>query len=109
QIAAQYIAAVRQRQAEAAAQMSQQSIISNEASFALGQLGFREAIDPLIAETQAGGTGTLSPQDAARVMGAAIALVSINREESDTQRIRDALLAAYNRVELPSQMQLLVG
>ena len=109
QIAAQYIAAVRQRDAAAAGQMSQQSIISNEASFALGQLGFREAIDPLIAETQAGGTGALSPQDAGRVMGAAIALVSINREESDTQRIRDALLAAYNRVELPSQMQLLVG
>ncbi|UJR79496.1 HEAT repeat domain-containing protein [Sandaracinus amylolyticus] len=109
QIAAQYIAAVRQRDAAAAGQMSQQSIVSNEAAFALGQLGFRESIDPLIAETRVGGTGELSPQDAGRVMGASIALVSINRDEADTQKIREALLAAYNRVELPSQMQLLVG
>lgn len=110
QIAAQYIAAVRQRDAAAAAQMSQQSIVSNEAAFALGQLGFPEAIDPLIAESRTGaGTEELSPADSGRVMGSAIALVSINRAESDTQRIREALLAVYGRVPLPSQMQLLVG
>lgn len=109
QIAVQYIAAVRQRDANAAGMMSQQSIISNESAFALGQLGFREAIDPLIAESRTGAGGELAPADAGRVMGAAIALVSINRDESDTQRIREALLAVFNRVELASQMQLLVG
>jgi hypothetical protein len=110
QIAAQYIAAVRQRAAEAAAQMTPQSVVSNDAAFTLGQLGFREAIDPLIAETQVGqGQDELAPPDAARVMGASIALVSINRDEADTARIRAALLAVFERVELPSQMQLLVG
>lgn len=110
QIAAQYIAAVRQRDANAASQMSQQSIVSNEAAFALGQLGFREAIAPLITESQTGtGTEELSAADQGRVMGSTIALVSINRTDEDTQRIREALLAAYNRVPLSSQMQLLVG
>lgn len=110
QIAAAYIAAVRQRAAEAAAQMTPQSVVSNEAAYALGQLGYREAIDLLITESQAGtGSSELSPPDAARTMGAAIGLVSINRSDEDTARIRQALLAVFNRVELPSQMQLLVG
>lgn len=109
QVAAQYINAVRQRDANAAAQMSPSSIVSNEAGFALGQLGFREAIAPLVSETQTGAGTELSPADAGRVMGAAIALVSINREETDTAQIREALLAVYNRVPLPSQMQLLVA
>lgn len=110
QIAVQYIVAVRARNAEAADQMTQQSIISNDAAFSLGQLGFREAIDPLIAESATPSEGdTVPPAIAARIMGAAIALVSINRDEADTARIRAALLAVFARVELPSQMQLLVG
>ncbi len=109
QTATQYIAAVRQRSAEAAAQMAASSVVSNEAAFALGQLGFRESIAPLVTETQVGGTGELSPADKARIMGASIALVSINRTEADTATIRAALLAAFARLELASQMQLLVG
>jgi hypothetical protein len=109
QIAAQYIAAVRQRSEEAAGQMTPQSVVSNDAAFTLGQLGFREAIAPLIAESQSGAGGTLAPADAARTMGAAIALVSINREDADTAQIRQALLAVYQRVDLAPQMQLLVG
>lgn len=110
QIATAYINAVRQRAPEAAQQMTPQSVVSNEAAYALGQLGYREAIDLLIAESQAGaGSETLAPPEAARTMGAAIALVSINRSDEDTARIRAALLAVFNRVELPSQMQLLVG
>lgn len=110
QIATAYIAAVRQRAPDAAAQMSPQMIVSNDASFALGQLGYREAIDQLITESQTGaGSDTLAAPDAARTMGAAIGLVSINRTEADTARIREALLAVFNRVELPSKMQLLVG
>lgn len=110
QIAAAYIAAVRQRAPEAAQQMTPQSVVSNESAYALGQLGYREAIDLLITESQAGaGSETLAPADASRTMGAAIALVSINRSDEDTARIRAALLAVFARVELPSQMQLLVG
>jgi HEAT repeat protein len=115
QIAAQYIAAVRQRDAQAASQMRAEAIVSNEAAYALGQLGLREAIEPLIRETNQVDPGE-SPQsteqdvaDAARMMGAALALVSINREESDTPRIREALLHVYRRVDLPSKMQLLVA
>jgi hypothetical protein len=115
QIAAQYIAAVRQRDAQAASQMSVESVVSNEATYALGQLGFREAIDALIRETNQLDQGERpdsteqDPADAARMLGAAIALVSINRDESDTPRIREALLAVYRRVPLASQLQLLVA
>ncbi|MFO0680810.1 MAG: hypothetical protein U0234_02110 [Sandaracinus sp.] len=104
QIATQYIAAVRQRDADAAAQMSVGSIVAGEASYALGQLGFREAIDPLIAQTQQidqGESPTSVEEDAsdeAHMAAAALALVSINREESDSQRIRDALINVYNRL-----------
>jgi len=109
QIAAHYIDAVRQRDAEAAGQMTQTSVISTDAAYALGQLGFRDAIDALITATQTGGTGQLSPADANIVLGSTTALVSINREPGDTPRIRDALLASFRRVELPAQMQILVG
>ncbi len=114
-VAAQYIAAVRARQPDAAAQMSVQSIVSNEAGYALGQLGFREAIDPLIAETNQIDPGERpdsreeDPTDTARMMGAAIALVSINREEADTPRIRAALLTVFRRSDVALQNQLLVG
>lgn len=104
QIATQYIAAVRQRDATAAASMSVGSIVAGEASYALGQLGFREAIDPLIAQTQQIDDGE-SPtsvetddSDEAHMASAALALVQINRDEADSQRIRDALINVYNRM-----------
>lgn len=115
QIATAYIAAVRQRDAAAAGMMSPGSVVGNEAAFALGQLGFREAIDALIAETNQLDEGERADSveedaaDQARMMGAAIAIVSINRQDSDTQRLREALLGVYRRVDLPSQLQLLVG
>jgi HEAT repeat protein len=104
QIATQYIAAVRQRDEQAAAQMSVGSIVVGEASFALGQLGFRDAIDPLIAETNQidpGESPTSIEEDASdesHMASAALALVSINRDESDSQRIREALINVYNRL-----------
>lgn len=104
QIATQYIAAVRQRDAAAAAQMSVGSIVSGEASYALGQLGLRDAIDPLIAQTNqidAGESPTSIEEDASdesHMASAALALVSINRQDSDSQRIRDALINVYNRM-----------
>jgi HEAT repeat protein len=109
-IATQYIAAVRSRDADAAAQMAPDSIIAGDAAFALGQLGFREAIDPLIAETQRTAEGerpgaieenSIVEQ---HMTGAALALVSINRDESDSQRIRDALQAVYNRLNPEPRM-----
>lgn len=121
QIATQYIAAVRQRDAAAAGQMSVDSIVAGEAATALGQLGFREAIDPLIAETQRATAGARpgaieeDPHVEAHMMSGALALVSINRDESDSQRIRDAIVAVFNRlnpISRPghgSRQQLLVA
>ncbi len=121
QIATQYIAAVRQRDETAAAQMSVGSVVSGEASYALGQLGFRDAIDPLIRETQQLDEGERADSieadatDEMHMASGALALVSINRDEADTARIRDALLGVYNRLSTeirpghPSRPQLLVA
>ncbi len=121
QIATQYIAAVRQRDADAAAQMSVDSIVSGEAATALGQLGLREAIDPLIAETQKTAEGERpgaieeNAQVEGHMMSGALGLVSINREDSDTPRIRDAIVSVFNRlnpVSRPghgSRQQLLIA
>ena len=115
QIATAYIAAIRQRDAQAAAQMSAEAVISNEAAYALGQLGFREAIDPLIAEAtqlDEGERADAEEEDAIdqqRILGAGIALVSINRTDADTPRIREALLTVFRRGSLPAKMQILVG
>lgn len=104
QIATAYIAAVRQRAPEAAAQMTPDSVIAGEASYALGQLGFREAIDALLREVNQLDEGERpdsiedDARDEAHMVAAALALVSINREASDTQRIREALITVYNRL-----------
>lgn len=104
QIATAYIAAVRQRAPEAAAQMTPDSIIAGEASYALGQLGFRDAIDALVAEVNQIDEGERpdsveeDSRDESHMVAAALALVSINREAGDTARIREALITVYNRL-----------
>lgn len=104
QIATAYIAAVRQRAPEAAAQMTPDSVIAGEASYALGQLGFREAIDPLLREVNQLDEGERpdsieeDARDESHMVAAALGLVSINREASDTARIREALVTVYNRL-----------
>jgi HEAT repeat protein len=104
QIATAYIAAVRQRAPEAAAQMTPDSVVAGEASYSLGQLGFREAIDPLIAEVNQLDEGERpdsveeDARDESHMVAAALALVSINRDASDTARIREALITVYNRL-----------
>jgi HEAT repeat protein len=104
QIATAYIAAVRQRAPEAAAQMTPDSVIAGEASYALGQLGFREAIDPLLREVNQIDEGERpdsveeDARDESHMVAAALALVSINRDASDTARIREALITVYNRL-----------
>ena len=90
-IAQAYIEAVRQRNAEAAEAMSVRQTTGSEATYALGSLGFREAMDPLMAETQA--------EDAFRKVNGAIALVRLNHAEGDVPRVRQALLDVYNAME----------
>ena len=86
-IAEAYIEAVRQRDAGAAEQMSVRQITGGEATFTLGALGFREAMDPLLAETRA--------EDMFRRVNGSIALVRLNHNAADRARVREALMRVY--------------
>lgn len=120
-IATRYIAAVRERAPEAAANMSAEAIVSNEAATSLGQLGLPDAIDPLIAEATALDPGERADSietdlaDMQRMFGAAIAMVSVARRDADTERMRNALISVYNRLPpgldptRPNRTQLLVA
>jgi HEAT repeat protein len=96
-----YIEAIKQKDAEAARKLNQQAIISTEATFTLGKLGFREALEPLINESK--------EKDTTRAMGAALALVSIVRQPEDTPAIVEALTRVYNAIEMAQKPQLLVA
>ncbi|HKU44372.1 MAG TPA: hypothetical protein VJR89_39705 [Polyangiales bacterium] len=96
-----YIEAVKQKDAEAARKLNPRAIISTEATFTLGKLGFREALQPLIAESK--------EADATRSMGAALALVSIVRKPEDTPVIVEALTKTYGALDVQQRPQLLVA
>ncbi|MFW6086500.1 MAG: HEAT repeat domain-containing protein, partial [Myxococcota bacterium] len=91
EIAKAYIEAVKGRNARAAAQMDVDMVTSSEATFALGALGFREALDPLLAQTKV--------DDINRRTNAAIALVRLNHNPEDLGRVRDALKSVYDDVD----------
>jgi HEAT repeat protein len=95
----QWIEAIRQRAPQAVEQMKAESEMKKEAIFALGQLGLREAVDPLLALT--------GDADAGVALGATAALASIHRSDADTPRIREALTKSYAAQEKVSRMQLL--
>ncbi|MCX7807512.1 MAG: HEAT repeat domain-containing protein [Deltaproteobacteria bacterium] len=113
-IASNYIEAIRKRDPQAAAQLRPEAIVASEASYALGQLGFREAIDALIRETNQLDPGEKpdsieeDPSDEMRMISAAAALASIHRAPEDTKRIREALIQVFNRVKVPTRPQVLV-
>jgi HEAT repeat protein len=86
-MAAAYIEAVRQRNAQAADQMSVQQVVGSEATFALGSLGFREALEPLMAETNA--------EDPFRQVNGSLAIVRLNHAEGDRAQVRTALRRVY--------------
>lgn len=122
-IATNYIAAIRQQNAEAADKMDPETVVVGEACYALGQLGFREAIDPMLARINT--LTELDPDDVGAeqrgAIGQALAcvtsLVQINREDSDTPRLRQALIDTYTHIpeewppEAPytSRAQVLAG
>jgi HEAT repeat protein len=97
----QYVDAVKQKDAEAASKLDPRTLVSNEAAFSLGKLGYREALDPLIEETKA--------SDKTRAMGAALALVSLVRQAEDTPKIVEALLRVYKDLDMAQKPQLLVA
>ena len=96
-----YIEAIRQKDANMARDLDARVIISGEATYALGKLGFPEALDPLIAETE------VDNKD--RRFAAALALPGINRTKADTKRVVGAMTAVYKDTEKQQRPQLLVA
>lgn len=86
-IAKHYIDAVKARRPDLATKMTVRQVTGGEASFALGALGFSEALEPLLAEA-----GT---NDTARKLNAAIALVRIDVPAASRERVRSTLKSVY--------------
>lgn len=101
QIVEQYIQTIKQRDPQFAAKMNVKGLVSVEATYALGKMGYREATDALIEETKA--------EDETARFGAAIALVGINRKDEDTPRILEAMKKVYDSIEPIKRPQLLVA
>jgi hypothetical protein len=100
-IVEQYIEAVRARNAEAAASMNPEMLMNAEATFALGALGYRDALPAILAETQV--------EDISRRINAAISLVRLNLEPGDAAQVRDALKAVYTDAPIEAKPQLLAA
>ncbi len=90
-IAKQYISAVQARRPDLANKMTLRQVTGGEASFALGALGFSEALEPLLREAASSDTG--------RKLNAAIALVRIDVPTAQKDRVRSTLKKVYG--ELP--------
>lgn len=86
-IAEAYIAAVREVDENAAEQMSASQEVSREATVTLGSLGFADAYEPLLAETQS--------EDMFRRVNAAIAIARLNLPESRSSDVREMMLRVY--------------
>lgn len=106
-IAQNFVRAVSQRNAQAAAMMDPRSLVIEEGCFALGQLGLREAIDPMMEQIgaltsmtvqEALGGGEAQRQTYGRALSCTTSLVQINRDESDTPRLRQTLIGVYQRI-----------
>jgi len=96
-----YIGAIKMRDKDAAARMKPEAIVAAEAAYTLGKLGDRTAIDALTAEAK--------HEDKDRRFAAALALVSINREDSDTAAIVATLKKVYDDAPKAGKPQMLVA
>ncbi|MGD8860516.1 MAG: hypothetical protein PVI30_10940 [Myxococcales bacterium] len=95
------IESFRRKDPELARSMNKDALVAREAVLTLGKLGFPDALDLLLAEAD---------QDHPdRRATAALALTSINRDESDTGRIVEAMKKVYERSEKQARPQLLVA
>jgi HEAT repeat protein len=95
------IESFRRKDQDVAAKMNKNTLVAREAVMALGRLGMREALDTLLKET--------AQEDPDRRINAAIALVTINRDASDTPRIVEAMTKVYDKAEKQARPQLLVA
>ncbi|MFZ1866741.1 MAG: HEAT repeat domain-containing protein [Polyangiales bacterium] len=91
-IAQHYINAVKARRPDLATKMTVRQVTGGEASFALGALGFSEALEPLLDEA--------GSSDIPRKLNAAIALVRIDVPPAQKDRVRSTLQKIYG--ELPN-------
>lgn len=96
-----YIETIKRKDMDAARKMDARALIANEASFTLGKLGFRDGIAPLIEESKSA--------DKTRGLAAAIALVSVVRQDEDTPKIVEAMTRVYNASDMATRPQLLVA
>jgi len=94
-IAKQYIDAIKARRPDLASRVAVRQVTGGEASFALGALGFSEALEPLLQEA--------ASSDTARKLNAAIALVRVDVPEAQKDRVRSTLKKVYG--DLPKGYQ----
>lgn len=100
-IASAYIEAVRQRDEDAARQMSVEGLRSAEATFVLGALGFPEALEPVLAETR--------QEDVGRRINGALAIVRLNLPPSQRSQVRDTLQRVYEAAPIEAKPQLIAA
>ncbi len=86
-IAKHYIDAVKARRPDLANTMTVRQVTGGEASFALGALGFSEALEPLLQEA--------ASSDTPRRLNASIALVRLDVPASQKERVRATLKKVY--------------
>lgn len=86
-IVAKYIEAIRQRDAQVAAQMSARMLTGAEATFVLGSLGFHDGLAPILEEAKS--------DDFSRRMNAAIAAVGLELAPADKVQVQTLLLEVY--------------
>ena len=86
-IAKQYIDAIKARRPDLASRVAVRQVTGGEASFALGALGFSEALEPLLQEA--------ASSDTARKLNAAIALVRVDVPGAQMDRVRSTLKKVY--------------
>ncbi|MFK7992300.1 MAG: HEAT repeat domain-containing protein [Sandaracinaceae bacterium] len=114
-IAENYIAAIARIDENAASQMDPVTVRVGESCYALGQLGFPEALDPILAQITPLTEMSVSDAEDAdtqvlnRAHGCVIGLVSVNRSQADASRVRTALTDVYARLPKPMRPQLLVA
>ncbi|MFW2388350.1 MAG: HEAT repeat domain-containing protein [Polyangiales bacterium] len=94
-IAKHYINAIKARRPDLANKMTVRQVTGGEASFALGALGFSEALAPLLREA--------ASTDTPRKLNAAIALVRVDVPEGQKERVRSTLKKVYG--ELPKEYE----
>jgi len=87
-IAKHYIDAIKARRPDLANRMTVRQVTGSEASFALGALGFSEALEPLLEEA--------ASSDTARKLNAAIALVRVDVPAAQQARVRSTLKKVYD-------------